>query len=316
MSLRLAQQTQDPARAVTAHQALAATWFWLGALPAARQHVEEGIALYTSEQNRALVLPIGQDPGVACRAFAALILWLLGYPDHALTRLHDALALALELAHPYSLGFARVWATLVSQFRRDVSAVHEQADATVTLSTEQGFPVWAALGTSLRGWALAMQGQREAGMAQVRQGITALQATGQALNIPYLRTLLADVSAHLGHTADGLQALAEAYTLVEQQEERWWEAEVCRLRGVLLLRQTGTPQAEAEAWLQRALDVTRRQEAKSLELRAAMSLGRLWQQQGKWTEAHELLAPIYGWFTEGFDTADLQEAKALLEELS
>jgi predicted ATPase len=161
-----------------------------------------------------------------------------------------------------------------------------------------------------------MQGQREAGMAQVRQGITALQATGQALNIPYLRTLLADVSAHLGHTADGLQALAEAYTLVEQQEERWWEAEVCRLRGVLLLRQTGTPQAEAEAWLQRALDVARRQEAKSLELRAAMSLGRLWQQQGKWTEAHELLAPIYGWFTEGFDTADLQEAKALLEELS
>ena len=115
---------------------------------------------------------------------------------------------------------------------------------------------------------------------------------------------------------DGLQALAEAHTLVEQHEERWWEAEVCRLRGVLLLRQTGTPQAEAETWLQRALDVARRQEAKSLELRAAMSLARLWQQQGKRAEAHELLAPIYGWFTEGFDTADLQEAKALLEEFS
>ena len=122
-------------------------------------------------------------------------------------------------------------------------------------------------------------------------------------------------AAHLGHTEDGLQALAEAHTLVEQQEERWWEAEVCRLRGVLLLRQPGTPQAEAEAWLQRALDVARRQEAKSLELRAAMSLSRLWQQQGKRAEAHALLAPIYGWFTEGFDTADLQEAKALLEEL-
>ena len=127
--------------------------------------------------------------------------------------------------------------------------------------------------------------------------------------------MLADVCDHLGHTEDGLQALAEAHTLVEQQEERWWEAEIRRLRGVLLLRQPGTPQAEAETWLQRALDVARRQEAKSLELRAAMSLARLWQQQGKPTEASELLAPIYGWFTEGFDTADLQEAKALLEAI-
>jgi predicted ATPase len=119
----------------------------------------------------------------------------------------------------------------------------------------------------------------------------------------------------LGHTADGLQALVEAHTLVEQHEERAWEAEVCRLWGVLLLRQPGTPQAEAETWLQRALDIARRQEAKSLELRAAMSLARLWQQQGKQAEARALLAPIYGWFTEGFDTADLQEARALLEQL-
>jgi predicted ATPase len=128
-------------------------------------------------------------------------------------------------------------------------------------------------------------------------------------------TLLADVAAHLGHPADGLQALTEAHTLVEQQEERWWEAEVARLRGVVLLQQLGTSQVEAEAWLQRALDVARGQEAKSLELRAAMSLSRLWQQQGKRDEARELLAPVYGWFTEGFDTADLQEAKALLDEL-
>ena len=223
--------------------------------------------------------------------------------------------MAHELSHPYSLAYARCWAAYVSQFRRDVPAVHEQAEAAVALSTEQGFPFWAAMGTSLRGWALAMQGQGEAGMAQVRQGIAAYRATGAALLVPYYCTLLADVSAHLGHTEDGLQALAEAHTLVEQQEERWWEAEICRLRGVLLLRQPGTPQAEAETWLQRALDVARRQEAKSLELRAAMSLARLWQQQGKRAEAHALLAPVYGWFTEGFDTADLQEAKALLEAL-
>jgi predicted ATPase len=160
-----------------------------------------------------------------------------------------------------------------------------------------------------------MQGQGEAGIAQVHQGIAAWRATGAALFVPYFCTLLADVADHLGHTEDGLQALAEAHTLMEQHEERWWEAEVSRLRGVLLLRQPGTSQAEAETWLQRALDVARRQEAKSLELRAATSLARLRQQQGKQAEAHALLAPVYGWFTEGFDTADLQEAKALLEEL-
>jgi len=131
-----------------------------------------------------------------------------------------------------------------------------------------------------------------------------------------LCTVLADVCDHLGHPADGLQARAEAHTHVEQHEERWWEAEVCRLRGVLLLRQTGTQQEEAETWLQRALDVARRQEAKALELRAAMSLARLWQQQGPRDQAREVLAPIYGWFTEGFDTADLQEAKALLDALA
>jgi predicted ATPase len=128
--------------------------------------------------------------------------------------------------------------------------------------------------------------------------------------------LLADVCGYLGHPADGLQALTEAHTLVEQHEERWWEAEICRLQGVLLLRQTGTSPAEAEAWLQRALDAARRQEAKALELRAAMSLARLWQQQGRRAEARALLAPVYGWFTEGFDPADLQEAKALLGALA
>jgi predicted ATPase len=209
----------------------------------------------------------------------------------------------------------RCLAAFVSQFRRDVSAVHEQADAAITLATEQGFPLWMAWGTSVRGWALAMQGQGEEALAQGRQGIAATLATGTAILVPYFCTLLADACDHLGHPEEGLQALAEAHTLVEQQEERWWEAEIHRLRGVLLLRQPGTPQAEAEAWLQRALDVARRQEAKSLELRAAMSLARLWQQQGKRAEARDVLAPIYGWFTGGFDTADLQEAKVLLEEL-
>jgi predicted ATPase len=244
-------------------------------------------------QRGALVFRMGPDLGVTCRIYAAWILWPLGYPEQALARLHEALALAHALPHPYSLAFAHSIAACVSQCRRNVPVVQEQAEGAVTLSTEQGFPLWAALGTCLRGWALAMQGQGEAGLAQVRQGI----------------------AARLGHPEDGLQALAEAHTLVEQHEERMWEAEVSRLRGVLLLQQPGAPQVEAETWLQRALDVARRQAAKALELRSTMSLSRLWQQQGKRAAARALLAPIYGWFTEGFDTADLQEAKALLDAL-
>ena len=314
--LRLVERTPDPALSVIAHYDLGVTSFCLGALPEARQHLEEGIACYMPAQSRASVFRIGNDPGVGCRLFAAMILWLLGYPEQALARIHDALALAQELSHPFSLAQARCWAAYVYQFRGDVPAAYEQADAAVTLSTEQGFTQWAILGTIFRGWALALQGQGEEGLAQVRQGITAWHATRAAVQVPYLCTLLAKICDHLGHPEDGLQALAEATALVEQQEERWWEAEIYRLRGVLLLRQTGTSQAEAETWLQRALDVARRQEAKSLELRAAMSLARLWQQQGKRDAARELLAEAYGWFIEGFDTADLLEAKELLEDLS
>jgi predicted ATPase/class 3 adenylate cyclase len=314
--LRLARHADDPALAVLAHSALGFTSFCLGALPVARQHLEEAIARDTPDQHRAPVFRIGQDPGVGCRGYAARTLWLLGYPEQALTHVHDALALAHALSHPFSLAWAQCAAAIVSQWRRDVPAVHEHAEAAVALSAEQGFPLWATQGTIFRGWALAMQGQGEEGMAQVRHGIAANRATGAALLVPYFCTLLAEVSAHLGHIEDGLQALIEAHTLVEQHEERWWEAEVYCLRGVLLLRQPGTPPAEAETWLQQALDVARRQGAKSLELRAAMSLSHLWQQQGQRAEARELLAPVYNWFTEGFDTADLQEAMVLLEALA
>jgi predicted ATPase len=161
-----------------------------------------------------------------------------------------------------------------------------------------------------------MQGRGAEGMVQAHQGIATWRATGAATFVPYFCTVLADVCDRLGHPEDSLQALAEAHTLVEQQEERWWAAEICRLRGVVLLRQAVPQTEEAETCFQQALDIARRQEAKALELRAAMSLSRLWQQQGKQAEAQALRAPIYSWFTEGFDTADLQEAKALLEQLA
>jgi predicted ATPase len=166
--LRLAQQAHDPTLAVVAHNALGVTRLFLGALPAARQHLKEGIARYTLDQRRAPVFRMGQDPGVGCRANAARALWLLGCPDQALVHIHDALTLAHELSHPFSLAWARVWAAFVFQCRRDVPATYEQAEAAVALATEQGFPQYAAQGTILRGWALALQGQSEAGMTQVR----------------------------------------------------------------------------------------------------------------------------------------------------
>ena len=212
--LRLAHRVQDPALAAVAHYALGLTSFWLGAFPAARLHLEAGIARYTPEQRRAPAFRMGQDPGVACPIYAAVTLWTLGYPAQALARVHEALALAHELAHPFSLAFARCFAAFVAQFRRDVPAVHAHAEATVTLATEQGFPQWAVQGTILQRWALALQGQGEEEIAQVRQGIAAYRATGAAVFVPYFYTWLADVAAHLGQVEEGLQALAEASTLV------------------------------------------------------------------------------------------------------
>jgi class 3 adenylate cyclase/predicted ATPase len=314
--LRLAQRAAAPTHLLEAHDALGGILFFLGEYAAARTHLEQGIALTDPAAQRSLALRHGVAPAVRCLAHAAPTLWCLGYPEQAVRRSQEALGLAQGLTHPFSLALAQHFAAYLHHCRREAPAVQAQAEALLALATAHGFPLWVGLGTCWRGWVLAMQEQGEAGLAQIRQGIAAYRATGAALAVPHFCTLLAEVADYLGHPEDGLQALAEAHTLMEQHEEHWWEAEVHRLRGVLLLRQPGTPQAEAEAWLQRALDVARRQEAKSLELRAAMSLARLWQQQGQRTAAYELLAPIYGWFTEGFDTADLQEARALLDALA
>src|SRR5262245_54159712 len=206
--LRLAHRADDAALLVLAHYALGVTQFFLGALPAARRHLEDALVRYTPDQHRAQVLRMGVDPGLDSHLYAAWTLWLLGYPAQALARVHEALALAQELAHPYSLAQARLLAAIIAQWRRDVPAVYEHAAAAVALSTAQGFPFWAAMGTSLRGWALAMQGQGAEGVTQVRQGLAAWRANGSALGTPYCCTVLADVCDHLGHPADGLQALA------------------------------------------------------------------------------------------------------------
>jgi predicted ATPase len=230
-------------------------------------------------------------------------------------RSQEALALAQALAHPFSLVNTQHFAAFLHHRRREALAVQAQADALLALAIEQGFPLWVGFGTCWRGWALAMQGQGEVGLEQLRQGMAAVLATGQELMRPLGLVLLAEAAGHVGQVEDGLRLLAEALTMLEASGQGYLLAEAHHLQGTLLLRQAVPDAAQAEACFQQALAIARRQQAKAWELRTATSLARLWQHQGKRAEARELLAPIYGWFTEGFDTTDLQEAKALLEGL-
>ena len=313
---RLAQHVEDPALLLVSHQALGTSAYWLGELARARAHLEQGIALYDPEQHRVLTFRAIQNPGVASLAFVGRVLWTLGFPDQALRRSDKALSLARELAHPFSLVYALSCAAVLHQLRREWPAAQARAEATMALAREQGFTLWLAMGTILQGWARAVQDHPGQGMAQLCQGLAAYRATGTTLAQSYLLGLLAEAYLKAGQAEEGLRVIAEALASVHDSAERCYEAELYRLQGELLLARPAEPHAEAAACFCQALAVARQQQAKSLELRAAMSLSRLWQQQGKPDEARALLAPIYGWFTEGFDTADLQEAKALLDELA
>jgi predicted ATPase len=315
--LSLAQRLQDPDLLLEAHHALWSSLFTAGELTAARAHQEQGLRLYDPQRHRThAALYSGHDPGVCCRYRSGGCLWLLGYPDQAVASSRSALALAQQLAHPLSLAIALYWAAMLHHMRREASLTQAHAEALATVATEQGFSGQSAQASLLRGWALAERGHGEEGRAQIQQGLIAYQAMGQARDRPYYLSLLAEASAQSGQIAKGLKALAEALARLGQSEVQWWEAELHRLRGELLLQHTVAQPGEAEACFHQALDVARRQQAKSLELRAALSLARLWQSQGKRQEAYDLLAPVYDWFTEGFDTVDLQEAKRVLGDLS
>jgi class 3 adenylate cyclase/predicted ATPase len=307
--LRLAQSTQDPYLLVWAHHLVGETLYFLGEWASVRAHLEQGIALYDPYRHRSLALPVGNDPGTMSRSFLAYTLWFLGYPDQALTRSHEALTLAKEFAHPVNLATALNCAAMLHLFRREGQAAQEQAERLMAVATEQGFTLRLAQGTSLRGRALAMQGQVEEGIVEMRQGRAASQATGSELGRTSSLAVLAEAYGKVGQTEEGLSMLAEALTAVGKTGEHYYEAELYRIKGQLT-------RAEAEACFLKAIEIAQKQQAKSLELRATMSLSRLWQQQGKKKEAHQMLAEIYGWFSEGFDTADLKDAKALLEELS
>jgi adenylate cyclase len=234
--------------------------------------------------------------------------WLLGYPAQALERRQAALTLAHELAHPFSQVYALTWMAFLHQLRHDQSAVQARAADVIRLATAQGFPFLAEAGTFLQGWALTEQAQWDMGMAQMSQALAGPRAAGVDQGLPYWLALLAEAYGKRIQTEAGLALLSEALEVADKAGGRYWEAELYRLKGVLLLHQSPPDTTQAETCLSQALVIACRQQVKAWELRAAMSLSRLWQRQGKQDAARQLLAEIYGWFTEGFDTADLQEA--------
>jgi TOMM system kinase/cyclase fusion protein len=317
--LRLAQNVEDPALLMEAHRGLGSSSLALGDFPLARLHLEQGLALYTPEQHHSHAFLYGQDPGVVCLMHRAWSLWFLGYADQAVRSMEQALTLARQLAHLPSLACVFFFAAILHQHHREESATREPLEACLRIASEQGFAQWLAWGAILRGWRLAEQGQRKEGVAQIRQGLAASRATGAEIGRPYYLALLAEVCGKEGQTEEALMLLAEALEVAHRTAERLHEAELYRLKGTLTLQsKVQGPKSkvqEAEACFLKAIDIARKQQAKSLELRAATSLARLWQQLGKQHEAHQMLSDVYNWFTEGFDTKDLQEAKALLDAL-
>jgi predicted ATPase len=312
--LSLAQNVGDPALLVQAHRILAELLQNQGEFVPAKEHFEQALALYDPQRHHALAFLSGYDPGVFCLSGAAYLLWDLGYPDQALQRSHEAIGLASKLGHLPSVVAALYFATFVHRPRREWQRVRELAERALTLATEQGFRHWVAYATIMRGGALSEQGRPEEGIAQIRQGLAAKRALGSEIGQSYHLSVLVEAYRKGAQVEEGLAVVAEALAVAERTGERHHEAELYRLKGeLLLLLDPASSQTEGEACFRQAIAIARRQSAKSWELRAVMSLSRLYQKRGDNAEVGSMLAEIYGWFTEGLDTPDLQEAKALLQ---
>jgi predicted ATPase len=315
--LSLARETQDAEDFTRAHLQMGATLFWRGELSQAREHLEEAFEGCDPQEYRTSPrILVSGDPRVSSLSILSWVLWHLGYPDQALTRSREAVALARELSHPFSQTFALLYASRVHGLRGEWQAGLELAEALISLSSEHGFPQYVGNGAFMRAAILADQGKLQEGIAGMGSIMEALRGTGSVLALPLMLSFLAEAQGKAGQAEEGLALIAEAQEFVAKTGERFTEAEIHRTKGELLLARTPSDPAGAEASFREALDVARRQSAKSWELRAAASLARFWQQQGRKEEAREVLAPIYDWFTEGFDTRDLKDAKALLEQLA
>ena len=314
----LAQQQPDPALVLEGHLAMATVQLYGGDFLAARTHLEHSLGHPDPLQSPALTFRDGFVSGVFPRTLLMQALWALGYADQAWQHVQEALALARHAEHPLSELYIELWAALFSQWCHDMAATQAHADAAMALATAQGSALRVEQGRILRGWALAMQGNAAAGVADIQQGLAASHdLSGPPLLRLYWLPMLAEAYGRAGQPETGLTVLAEALTMLATTEARWREAHLYHLKGELLLAQASPRQQcpEAEACFHQALDVARGQHARSLELRAALSLSRLWQRHGKCAAARALLVPIYGWFTEGLDMPDLQDAKGLLDTL-
>jgi predicted ATPase len=290
------------------------TFYRQGAFLSAREHLEQTVALYQPHAHFPQAFRHGgADPGVGARCFLAWTLWPLGYPDQALQRIHEAITLAQERAHPFSVAWALNFAAWVHKLRRERQATQEHAEAAVTLAMEHEFKQMVALGSILRGTALGELGADDEGLVQIRQGLEAWRSVGAEDGRPHFLAMLAEACGRAGQEEEGLNLVTEALTIVHRTGEAHYEAELYRLYGELSLRFSDSSPEES---FQRAIDIARHQGAKSWELRAALSLGRLWHGQGKKKAARQMLTEIFAWFTEGLETSDLQEAALLLKEWS
>jgi hypothetical protein len=313
--LQVPRVAQEPEQLIESYELLSCSTFHQGSFAQSLEHARRGLTLYGAEQRGIPLAPLGEDLGVSCHAWGGLSLWFLGYPDQAVARVNSALGLAENLHHGHSIARAMMQAASLYHLRREPRVAQEHAEAVVSLATEHGLQYSVATGTVLRGWAMAARGQAE-GIEVVRAGLDAHQRTGAQMDRPYYLALLAQAYGTEGQYREGLAALGEGIEIVSHSRTFFYEAELYRLKGAYLLQDDRQRNAdEAESLFRRALEMARTQQARSLELRTAIDLSRLWQEQNKGAEAHELLQEIYGWFTEGFDSLDLVEAEALLKAL-
>jgi predicted ATPase len=320
----MARGAADPSLLAQALVRLGQAVYLQGDLALAEKYIEEGLAFYDPERDRSLAAAYGQDPAVVGLGSAASIAWFLGYPDRARERTRRQLSVARDLAYPSMLAYALYGATAMSMLYRDAGVTWQLADELMALSSKEGFAHWMARGRIYRGWARVASGEGEDGIAEIRQGIAAAQTTGTEMWQPYFCGVLAEAHGKLGQPCAALAALAEAFASMERSEQRVVETELCRMQGAMMLlasrdepvRARSAARRAAEQLFQKAMDLARQRQQRSFELRATMSLARLWSSQGRRTHAHQTLWEAYNWFTEGFDTADLREAAALLADLA
>jgi predicted ATPase len=311
--LRLSRQRNDSAGMVLAHDCSGRDLLLAGRFASSRSHLEEVLALYDPISHGSLVHQIGSHPQVISQGYLAIALFCLGFLDQSLARSKAAIAEAWRLAHPPTLTVSLATDSRLLSLGGDNASLDERASQLIAVATEQGFPLYRALGTIYRGWAKVNTGDVAGGISLLRIGASTYSATGAETRISYHFALLAKGCEIAGQVEEALFLLDDALQIAERMGERWFAAELHRHKGQLLLRQGDAE--TAEELYRRALTIAEEQGAKLWELRAAMSLARLRRDQGCRLEAHDVLAPVYGWFTEDFDTQDLREAKALLDAL-